>query len=84
MMSFSDGFIILPGRIGTLEEIFTIWNALKLKIHNKPLGLLNIDNYFNKLIEFIDHSINEEFSPQHSQSLITMSNDPALLIKKLL
>ena len=80
MAKFADGFMALPGGLGTLEEIFEIWNASKLKIHNKPFGLLNTDNYFNKLIEFVDHSIHEEFLKQESRDLIKINDDPSVLL----
>src|SRR3990167_1067887 len=75
MIELADGFMALPGGLGTLEEIFEIWNASKLKIHDRPLGLLNTDNYFNKLIEFVDYSIQAGFLKQESQELIKISGD---------
>lgn len=83
MMQLADGFIALPGGLGTLEEIFEIWNAFKLKIHNKPLGLLNIDNYFNNLIKFIDHSVNQGFLSQKYRELIQISENSIALLDTL-
>jgi uncharacterized protein (TIGR00730 family) len=84
MVQFADGFVALPGGLGTLEEIFEIWNASKLKIHNKPFGLLNTDNYFNKLIEFVDYSIHEEFLKNESRDLIKISDNPISLLNALI
>lgn len=84
MMQLADGFMALPGGLGTLEEIFEIWNAYKLKIHNKPCGLLNIDNYFNKLIEFMEYSIHEGFLKQELFGIIKIINDPIILLSILI
>ena len=84
MAQLADGFVALPGGLGTLEEIFEILNAYKLKIHNKPFGLLNIDNYFNKLIEFVDHSIHEEFLKKEYQEIIKISDNPTVLLNALI
>ncbi len=84
MMQLADGFIVLPGGLGTLEEIFEIWNASKLKIHNKPLGLLNINCYFNKLIDFIDHSIQQGFLKAEHRDLIQIQENPVTLLNSLI
>jgi uncharacterized protein (TIGR00730 family) len=83
MAQFADGFIALPGGLGTLEEIFEIWNASKLKLHHKPLGLLNTHYYFNKLIGFVDYSIHEGFLKQAFRELIKISDDPITLLDML-
>ncbi|XVE70356.1 hypothetical protein DITRI_Ditri10aG0066100 [Diplodiscus trichospermus] len=54
MLDNSDAFIALPGGIGTLEENFQIASWAQLNIHHKPIGLLNIDDFFNKLLSFLD------------------------------
>lgn len=50
MFDISDAFLVLPGGLGTLEEIFEVWNAMKIGLHEKPIGILNINGYFNKLL----------------------------------
>lgn len=50
MAKFSDGFVALPGGIGTLEEIFEVWTWAQLGFHDKPCGLLNVEGYFDSLI----------------------------------
>ncbi|MDD1633959.1 MAG: TIGR00730 family Rossman fold protein, partial [Methylococcaceae bacterium] len=55
MAELSDGFIALPGGIGTLEELFEIWTWAQLGFHNKPCGLLNVEGYYDSLIGFLDH-----------------------------
>lgn len=84
MVQLADGFIALPGGLGTFEEVFEIWNAAKLKIHDKPFGLLNIDNYFDKLIDFVDYSVNEGFLKQESRELVKVSHNPVTLLDILI
>ncbi|XVE53901.1 hypothetical protein DITRI_Ditri03aG0039300 [Diplodiscus trichospermus] len=57
----SDAFIALPGGIGTLEEIFQIPSWAQLNIPHKPIGLLNVDGFFNKLLSFLDQTDEENF-----------------------
>lgn len=80
MNELSDCFIALPGGLGTLEELCEFWNAAKIGIHQKPLALLNVDNYFNKLLEFMDHSVNEKFLKSEHRTLITISNNLSQLL----
>jgi hypothetical protein len=80
MARLSDAFIILPGGLGTLEELFEVWNAAKINIHNKPIGILNINNFYDGLINFIEYTINEGFAKNNLQDLITISNDPSYLL----
>jgi hypothetical protein len=61
MAYLSDGFIALPGGFGTLEEIFEVTTWSQLNYHMKPVGLLNVRGYFDKLIEFLDHGAAEGF-----------------------
>jgi uncharacterized protein (TIGR00730 family) len=61
MYESSDAFIVLPGGIGTLDEFFEVFTWSQLELHNKPIGLYNINNYFNKLLNFISETIAEGF-----------------------
>jgi len=63
MAELSDGFIALPGGLGTLEELFEIWTWAQLGFHDKPCGLLNVEGYYDPLIEFLDHAVTEQFAP---------------------
>lgn len=84
MVQLADGFMALPGGLGTLEEIFEIWNASKLKLHDKPFGLLNTDNYFTKLLEFVSYSAHEEFLKTEHLELIKIENNPITLLDALI
>ncbi|MHB8950545.1 MAG: LOG family protein [Rhodoferax sp.] len=80
MAELSDGFIAMPGGIGTFEEIFEIWTWAQLGIHAKPCGLLNVAGYFDALTLFLDHAAAEQFlKPQHRSVLIVEQEPLALL-----
>lgn len=80
MAELSDGFIALPGGIGTLEEIFEIWTWAQLGFHGKPCGLLNVAGYFDGLITFLDHASTEQFiKPKHRSMLIVEQQAEAML-----
>ena len=61
MAQLSDGFIALPGGIGTLEELFEILTFAQLRFHQKPCGLLNVEGYYDKLIDFLNNAQKEGF-----------------------
>jgi uncharacterized protein (TIGR00730 family) len=80
MAELSDGFILYPGGIGSLDEFFEIWTWAQLEIHSKPYGILNIEGYYDKLIEFLKHVSDEKFLHQdHISNLIIESNSDMLL-----
>lgn len=80
MAELADGFIALPGGIGTLEELFEIWTWAQLGFHNKPCGLLNVEGYYDSLITFLDHIVAEQFAKEHHRAmLIVETNSDALL-----
>jgi uncharacterized protein (TIGR00730 family) len=61
MFNHVDAFIALPGSLGTLEEIFHISSWAQLYIHHKPIGLLNVNGFYDKLWSFLDHAVEQEF-----------------------
>lgn len=83
MSQLSDGFIVLSGGIGTLEEFFEVWTWAQLGIHNKPIGILNVDNYYDKLIEFIDHSVEQEFVNKNNLKMILIDKDVSSLMERM-
>jgi hypothetical protein len=84
MTTISDGFIALPGGLGTLEELFEIWNAAKINLHSKPCGLLNTDGYFDSLITFIEHVMNQGFLTMEQKKLLINHSDPTTLLSMLI
>jgi uncharacterized protein (TIGR00730 family) len=83
MADMSDGFIALPGGIGTLEGFFEILTWAQLGIHAKPSGILNVAGYFDDLIGFLDHAVEEEFLTEEHRSAIVMEADPRKLLKRM-
>mgnify|MGYP003633593302 FL=1 len=71
MADLSDGFIAMPGGFGTLEEIIEILTWGQLQFHRKPCGLLNVDGYFDDLLSYLDHAVEEGFlRPENRQMLL--------------
>lgn len=80
MADRADAFVALPGGFGTMDEFFEIITWAQLGIHGKPCGLLNIEGYFDKLIDFLAHSVNERFvHDDHHSTLIVASSPDELL-----
>ena len=80
MAELCDGFVALPGGIGTLEEFFEVWTWAQLGMHNKPCGLLNIAGYFDQLLAFVDRAVDEKFvRPVHRAMVIVEEDGERLL-----
>ena len=82
MADLSDGFIALPGGLGTIEEIFEIITWSQLGMHRKPCGLLNVCHYYDKLIGFLDHAVSEQFIKEAHHSTILVDECPEALLEK--
>jgi uncharacterized protein (TIGR00730 family) len=66
MVELSDAFVALPGGVGTLEEIFEVWTWGQLGSHSKPCAFLNTQGFYNRLLDFLDHVVEEAFlKPGH-------------------
>ena len=80
MSEMSDAFLCLPGGIGTLDEMFEAWSENALGFHKKPFCLLNVDGFWDGLIEFMDHATQSGFLSQQrrAQLLVAASPDEAL------
>ncbi len=84
MADLADGFIALPGGLGTLEELFEVLTWSQLKFHSKPCGLLNLNGYYTKLLEFLDYGVTEKFIKAAHRELLLSANKPKQLLEKLL
>lgn len=83
MNDHCDAFIAMPGGFGTMDELFEAITWGQLGIHRKPIGLLNVNHYFDPVLQWIDLAVREGFvRPQHRQ-LFLASDDPSLLIERL-
>lgn len=83
MAELSDGFIALPGGLGTFEELFEVLSWAQLGIHKKPIGILNISNFFDPLLHMIKNTCTEGFMNESNINLISVSDTPLELIKKM-
>ena len=82
MAELSEGFIALPGGFGTLEETFEILTWGQLGLHAHPCGLLNIDGYFDALLAFLDHSVNEAFVREVHRAMLLVDDSPRRLLDR--
>ncbi|CAE6892503.1 MULTISPECIES: TIGR00730 family Rossman fold protein [Pseudomonas] len=83
MAELADAFIALPGGLGTLEELFEVWTWGQLGYHSKPLGLLEVNGFYSKLGDFLDHLVAERFvRPQHRE-MLQIASSPQNLIDAL-
>jgi uncharacterized protein (TIGR00730 family) len=83
MAELADGFVALPGGIGTLEELAETLTWSQLGIHRKPVGLLNTAGYWDGLIEFFDHAVAEGFNSEQNRSLVLVDDEPASLLERM-
>ncbi|MED6137675.1 Cytokinin riboside 5'-monophosphate phosphoribohydrolase log7, variant 2 [Stylosanthes scabra] len=79
----ADAFIALPGGYGTLEELLEVITWAQLGIHTKPVGLLNVDGFYNSLLSFIDKAVDEGFISPTSRRIIVSAPTPKQLIINL-
>lgn len=80
MVDLSDGFIALPGGIGTYEELFETFTWQQLAFHDKPVGILNVSGFYDHLIAFLQHATNAQFlRTEHCESLLVDTDSAALL-----
>jgi uncharacterized protein (TIGR00730 family) len=82
MAELSDGFIALPGGIGTFEEIFEVWTWAQLGFHAKPCGLLNVAGYYDGLTHFLDHSVAEQFVKAAHRATLLVEAQPEILLDR--
>ena len=80
MADLSDGFVALPGGWGTWGEFFEVLTWGQLGLHRKPCGLLNVDGYFDRLLSFVDHSIEQGFVRREYRPMISVSESPEVLL----
>ncbi len=80
MAELSDGFMALPGGLGTIEELFEVLTWSQLGFHKKPCSLLNIKQYYNSLLLFLDHAVEEQFIKPIHREMLLVKDDPSKLL----
>ena len=83
MASLADGFVALPGGIGTLDELFEITTWGQLGIHRKPIGVLNVAGYYDPLVALLDHAVAGGFVPAGNRGLVLVAEEPAALLDRM-
>ena len=83
MADLSDGFIILPGGIGTLEELFETYTWLQLGLHSKPIGLLNVAGFFDHMLAFLDHMVADRFLKAGHRDMLLVDDDLERLLGRM-
>jgi uncharacterized protein (TIGR00730 family) len=83
MADLADGFVALPGGWGTVEEFFEVLTWGQLGLHRKPCGLLNIHGYFDRLLSFVDHSVDEGFVRRENRPMILASASPNEMLDEM-
>ena len=84
MAERADAFLALPGGIGTFEEFFEVWTWRQLGYHNKPIGLLNVDGYYDGLLAFMNTTVNDGFVSDWQMTLIQQSANLEQLLPLLI
>ena len=80
LAEMADGFVALPGGLGTLEELTEIWTWGQLGLHRKPYGLLNVADYYGSLLAFLDHAVAERFIRPEHRAILRVADEPAALL----
>jgi len=82
MAELSDGFIALPGGLGTIEELLEVLTWAQLGLHKKPCGLLNVCHYFDALVGFLDHAVGQRFIKPEHLGMLLIDEDPEALLAR--
>lgn len=83
MAERADAFLALPGGIGTFEELFEVWTWRQLGYHDKPVGLLNVDGYYDGLLAFLGSTVEQQFLNDWQMDLIQTGTDPQALLQRI-
>jgi uncharacterized protein (TIGR00730 family) len=82
MAALADAYVVLPGGIGTLEELFEVWVHSQLEQHMKPIGLLDLQGYFAPLLRCVDHMVEQRFLPAAHREMLVVEKSPDDLLDR--
>jgi uncharacterized protein (TIGR00730 family) len=83
MADLADAFVALPGGLGTLEELFEVYTWAQLGLHRKPCGLLDVEDYYAGIVEFLRHAAEERFLPEQHRAMLMVEREPRALLERL-
>jgi uncharacterized protein (TIGR00730 family) len=83
MADLADAVVALPGGTGTLDELFELFTWKQLGLHRKPIGLLDVDGYWQPLLAFLEHAVNERFVRAEHVAMLLVERSPEALIDRL-
>ncbi|SNY92756.1 hypothetical protein SAMN04515647_3025 [Cohaesibacter sp. ES.047] len=83
MVELSDGFVSLPGGIGTMDELFEVWTWAMLGWHDKPSALLNVNGYYDDLVRFLDKTAEEQFVKQPHRDMLIIDHDAKSVLDRM-
>lgn len=83
MADLADAFIVLPGGLGTMEEFFEVLTWSQLGLHRKPIGILDVDGYYEPLIHLLDHMVRQGFVASNHRRMVVVEDEPARLLERL-
>ena len=84
MLDLADAVVAMPGGLGTLDELFEALTWAQLRFHAKPIGMLNLNGYFDALLTFLDDSVSTGFLSERNRALLLDATTPELIIHRLL
>jgi uncharacterized protein (TIGR00730 family) len=83
MADLSDGFVALPGGLGTVEELFEVYTWAQLGLHRKPCALLDVDGYYEGVASFLSHAVEERFLREDHRTMLIVEREPSTLVERL-
>jgi uncharacterized protein (TIGR00730 family) len=83
MADLADAFVALPGGLGTLDELFEIYTWAQLGLHRKPIGLLNVEGYFDGLADFLEHAVAERFVREDHREMLIVEEEAGPMLERL-
>lgn len=83
LAELADGFIAMPGGTGTLEEVFEVWTGMQIGYHEKPVALFDIANFWQPMLSFLKHAVQEGFIRENSYNTLIVSDNAEFVLKQM-
>jgi len=83
MIELADGFVALPGGIGTLEELFEVWTWSQIGYHKKPVAVYNVNNFYQPMLQFLQHIVDEGFVRQNYLETLIVGHDATDILNQI-